>query len=295
MTWADYSGQNGDISNWSVRAQVFDAEGDKIGSEILVNTTTDNGQTNPQITALDGGGFVVTWTDISGQNGDPSGASVRAQVFDAEGDKIGSEILVNTTTNNDQTDPQITALDGGGFVVTWTDWSGLNGDTGSPSVRAQVFEADGDKLGSEIVVNTTINNEQINQQITALDGGGFVVTWQDNSQQNGDASGFSVRAQVFEADGDKIGSEILVNTTTSYDQANPQITALDGGGFVVTWTDWSGQNGDTSSSSVRAQVFEADGDKIGSEIVVNTTINNEQLNQKITALDGGGFVVTWDG
>ena len=227
----------------------------RIGSEILVNTTTYSDQWYPQITALDGGGFVVTWRDFSQQNGDTSGTSVRAQVFEADGGKFGSEILVNTTTNNFQVSPQITALDGGGFVVTWADSSQQNGDTSSYSVRAQVFEADGDKIGSEILVNTTTNGHQDSPQITALDGGGFVVTWTDGSEQNGDTSRYSVRAQVFEADGDKFGSEILVNTTTEGFQDSPQITALDGDGFVVTWWDFSQQNGDISGYSVRAQVF----------------------------------------
>ena len=46
-------------------------------------------------------------------------------------------------------------------------------------------------------------------QITALSNGGFVVTWQDPSQgvggATGDSSGTAVKAQVFAADGTRVG------------------------------------------------------------------------------------------
>ena len=94
------------------------------------------------------------------------------------------------------------------------------------------------KVGTEILVNTATADVQY-QQITALSNGGFVVTWQDHSLgvggATGDSSDFAVKAQVFAADGTRVGSELLVNTATAGDQQLPQITALSNGGFVVTW------------------------------------------------------------
>ena len=90
-------------------------------SEILVNTETAGYQSNPLATELVNGGFVVTWTDSSGTLGDADGASIKAQVFGADGAKIGSEFLVNTATASDQYNPTITGLSNGRFVVTWYD------------------------------------------------------------------------------------------------------------------------------------------------------------------------------
>ena len=73
------------------------------------------------MTGLDGGGFVVTWQDFSQMVGDPSGRDIRGEMFDASGTAVGSEFLVNTTTTNNQLDPSVTGLAGGGFVVTWSD------------------------------------------------------------------------------------------------------------------------------------------------------------------------------
>ncbi len=87
-------------------------------------TVLQGAQNHSKVTALANGGFVVTWEDVSGLGGDASGVSVRAQVFDANGVKVGGEILVNTATAGDQDDRAITALANGGFVITWDDTSG---------------------------------------------------------------------------------------------------------------------------------------------------------------------------
>jgi hypothetical protein len=313
VTWEDLSagvgGAVGDGSNTAIKAQVFLADGTRVGSELLVNTATTGAQNFQEVTTLSNGGFVVTWMDASGgvggAAGDGSGLAVKAQVLLANGTRVGSEILVNTATTSNQNTPQITALSNGGFVVTWQDFSlgvgGATGDTSSGATKAQVFLADGSRVGSELLVNTATTGTQGFAPITALSNGGFVATWADQSLgvggAAGDSSNTAVKAQVFLADGTRVGGELLVNTATASAQFNPQITALSNGGFVVTWQDNSlgvgGVAGDDSDSAVKAQVFLADGTRVGSEILVNTATLNKQAVPQITALPDGGFVVTW--
>ena len=54
----------------------------------------------------------------------------------------------------------------------------LSGGVGQTAVRAQTFNADGTKFGSEFLVNTTTTNEQSAPTITTLADGHFVVAWQ---------------------------------------------------------------------------------------------------------------------
>ncbi|MBZ0122856.1 MAG: hypothetical protein K8F31_03125, partial [Roseovarius sp.] len=147
-----------------------------LGGEILVNTTTDQDQYDQRIVTLAGGGFVIAWVDYSDDHAD-----IRAQIFAADGTAVGGEFLVNATTAENQNDPQITALAGGGFVITWRDWSQSGGDTSQSAVRAQVYAADGTPVGGEMLVNTTTTGVQADPQITSLAGGGFVITWSDAS------------------------------------------------------------------------------------------------------------------
>jgi hypothetical protein len=103
----------------------------------------------------------------------------------------------------------------------------------------------------------------------AAAGSGFVAVWSDQSQSGSDASGVAVRGQWFDASGGKQGSEFLVNTTTAGPQPEPEIASLLGGRVVVVWTDYSQTGGDTDTTAIRAQIFQA-GSKQGSEILVNS-------------------------
>src|SRR4051794_8726298 len=92
-----------------------------------------------------------------------------------------------------------------------------------------------------------------------------------------------------------MGTEFLVNTATLNYQFGSSVTALSNGGFVVTWLDTSGEGGDSSSTGVKAQVFDASGAKLGTEFLVNTVTDGAQTGSSVTALSNGGFVVTWTG
>ncbi|RVU15451.1 cadherin-like domain-containing protein [Methylobacterium oryzihabitans] len=293
ISWMDASAQGGDDSRWGIKAQVFNASGAKVGTEFLVNTQTANNQSVPTITGLSNGGFVVSWVDNSGQGGDASGTGIKAQVFDAGGTKVGTEFLVNTQTARDQSAPMITGLSNGGFVVSWVDNSGQGGDASGTGIKAQLFAANGTRVGTEFLVNTRTADSQSQPTITGLSNGGFVVSWADNSGQGGDASGTSIKAQVFDAGGTKVGTEFLVNTQTADYQSQPTITGLSNGGFVVSWSDRSGQGGDASGYGIKAQLFDASGTKIGTEVLVNSQTFLDQVAPTITGLSHGGFVVSW--
>jgi uncharacterized protein YfaQ (DUF2300 family) len=127
--WGGCTGQDG--SYYGVYGQRFDSNWNKVGSEFQVNTWTTDNQAGPSITSLSNGGFLVVWT--SGSDHDPSSGQdgsaygLYGQRFDSNGNKVGSEFQVNTWTTDDQTNPSITSLSNGGFVVVWQS----NGQDGS--------------------------------------------------------------------------------------------------------------------------------------------------------------------
>ena len=261
----------------------------KVGAEYLVNTVTYGGQSNPSISALADGSFVVIWMDNSQTGLDPDGYAVRARILDANGVPTGTEWLVNEIVAGGQLTPAVTTLADGRIAVTWTDSSGMTGDPYDQAVHFRVFEADGTPVTSDIRANITTFSYQSTPSITALSQGGFVITWQDYSAQSADTSGYAVRAQMFDADGDPLGGELLVNVTTGNHQWQSSVTALSSGGFVVTWQD---ENGDGSDSGVRYQVYDHDGMPIGPERWANTQTSGRQYQPKVAAL-GDGFVVVW--
>lgn len=295
VAWSELATEGADTSFLSVRATILASDGTPTGSDFLVNTTTSGNQNQPGITSLSNGRFVATWTDESTSPDDPSQLAVRGQLFNANGTMIGSEFLVNTTTDGAQLEPAVAALDSGRFVVTWTDRNLVaDGDFFSFSViRAQIFNADGTKSGAELLVNTELRYSQTDPAIATLTNGDFVIVWTDGSQTGDDTSGTAIRAQMFGADGGRVSSDILINSTTASFQWQPTITALDTGGFVVVWADASQSGDDTSGFAVRAQAFTDLGFRSGAEFLVNTTVAGSQYEPSVTALPGGRFVVTF--
>ena len=143
----DGSGEGGDASATSVKAQIFNADGTMVGGEFLVNTLTSDAQGEPTITALSSGGFAVVWGDGSGE-GDTSSSGIKAQIFDVDGTKVGDEFLVNTVTSSLQGWSTITSLSSDGFVVSWVDYSAEGASANSPDIKAQVFYLADDRIGT---------------------------------------------------------------------------------------------------------------------------------------------------
>ncbi len=228
VTWISYM-QDG--SEWGEYAQRYDANGIALGGEVQINTSTAGSQYDPAVAALADGGYVVTWTSYNQHRYD-----VYAQRYDANGIAVGGEVRIGTTgAISDQ--PAVAALPDGGYVIVWRSWQ-----DGSENVYAQRYDANGIALGDEVRVNTTTANNQSDPAVTALAGGGYVVTW-TSFNQDGWANG--VYAQCYDANGVAVGGEVRVNTTTAWNQYDPAVAALAGGGFVVTWTS-SDQDGSES-------------------------------------------------
>ena len=87
-----------------------------------------------------------------------------------------------------------------------------------------------------------------------------------------------------------LGSEFRINTYTANNQANPSVSGLSNGNFVVTWQS-AGQDG--SVNGIYGQLYSATGTKVGNELQINTITYNQQFNSAVTGLTNGGFVVTW--
>ncbi len=289
VVWtSETSGSAGDGNGRGVFGQRFDASGNALGSEFQINTQTISDQDEPQVAALSGGGFVVTWADQSGSDG--SGIGVYAQRFDNAGVAQGAEFLVNTTISSTQDDPSIVALAGGGFVITWTDHGSADGS--GLGIFGQRFDASGNPVGSEFQANTESSSSQFESSVAGLSGGGFVVTWTSvTSGSAGDGSSWGTFARLYDAVGNAVGSEFQVNTNTVGSQYTSVVTGLSGGGFVVAWRDDSGLDG--ASDGIFAQQYDASGVAVGDEFRVNENTSVSQFAPTIASLSNGGFAIAW--
>jgi Ca2+-binding RTX toxin-like protein len=137
----------------------------------------------------------------------------------------------------------------------------------------------------DFILNSTTANDQGFPAITALADGRFVATWQtfDNGTDT------DIRARIYNANGTAVGSDFIVNSTTTNDQSSPAITALADGRFVATWI--SNDNG--TDGNIRARIYSANGTAVGDDFVVNSGPINALFNPALTTLADGRFVATW--
>ncbi|WP_299084328.1 cadherin-like domain-containing protein, partial [uncultured Ruegeria sp.] len=292
VTWSSRDWQQGDTSSTAIKARIFDADGNEVVSEFRANEFTFGGQSNPSVTELANGHFVVTWQSSDQQQGDTS-LAIKARTFDANGTGVVGEFRVNEFTDRKQEFPSVTALANGNFVVTWQSFDQQQEDTHQAAIKARILDADGNEITSEFVVNEFHHLTQSNPNVTALADGNFVVTWQSFDGQQGDASNFAIKARIFDANGSEVVTEFLVNEFTNTAQIDPSVTALANGGFVVTWTSSDREQGDTSFGAIKARIFDANGVEIVSEFLVNEFTTLSQSQPSVTALANGDFVVTW--
>ncbi|WP_299752288.1 tandem-95 repeat protein [uncultured Tateyamaria sp.] len=292
VIWESHDGQQGD-TDWAIKARIFDANGDEVVSEFLVNEFTNGDQVKSSVTALANGDFVITWTSHDGQQGDTDWA-IKARIFDATGDEIVSEFLVNEITHDLQWFPSVTALANGNFVVTWRSDDGQQQWDYSSAIKARILNENGDEIVSEFLVNEASYGEQSWPRVTTLADGNFVVTWMSKDGQQGEEpNSYAIKARIFDANGDEIVSEFLVNEFTNDGQLWPSVTALTNGNFVVTWTTFDWPQGDMSGWAIKARIFDANGDEVVSEFLVNEITYGSQWASSVTALANGDFVVTW--
>ncbi len=276
VAWTSWL-QDGDQRG--VFGQLFNETGSKIESEFQVNTYTIERQAIPSVASFRNDNFIVTWQSY-GQDG--LGYGVYGQLFYGNRSKLGNEFQVNTYTTNDQDWPSVESFPNGNFVVAWESF-GQDGSWGG--VFAQLFNGNGSKIGSEFRVNTYTNNWQDRLSLTTLKEGNFVVTW--DSEQDGSSSG--IFAQLFDGNGNKIGSEFLVNTYTLNGQFKSSVTDFSNNDFVATWGSWQ----DGSANGIYGQLFNGNGSKFGDEFQINTYIVGNQHSPSIASLGNENFVVTW--
>lgn len=252
----------------------------RLGPDFIINSTTLNAQSRPSGVSLADGRIAVAWT--SNDPGDGSGTTIRLGILNADGSPARSDLVANTTTAGDQSEPALAAFSDGRLVMAWQ--SDDAGDGSEGAVRARIFNSDGSASASDFIVNSTSANDQFDAAIATLSGERFVVAWASEDPEDGSQG--NIRARVFSTDGRAIGPDFIVNSSGAGSQDRPAIADLGGGRFVVAWTTSDGDD-------IRARIFNRDGRAEGSDFVVNSEGGGDHDEPVVAALSDGRFAVAW--
>lgn len=300
--WEDASQSSStSLIGWDIRGQIFSADGTKKGLEFIVNGTLagseinrDGNQTKPSIAVLDDGGFVIAYTDSTVVGAPVKKSGIAAKIYNADGTlrSVGELSIAAPSDVNQALDASVSSTSNGGFVVSYTVQI-----LGEMEIRAQAFNADGTPASGLVNVNTTTLNHQKESAVVGLTGdnsGKYAVFYTDLSALGSTSEDpySTVRGRIFNADGTGIGSEFVV-PSSRLSKSAPTVTALKGGKFVVLWKHESPETGDGSLSSIKGQVFNADGTKYRGEFLVNSITAGDQNDPSVVALADGGFAVSY--
>ncbi len=264
---------------------VIDFAGGLVISRQLAGTFDDEEQT--AIASLGANGSVGVYLNNSVNGGD-----IRMDIYNAAGGLVADGFAVNTnvfgTLAGIQQSPEVAANAAGNRIaVTWRDAAAANGE-----IHARVFDNGGNQIAAEFKVNIPSTSPQ-QPAIAWISNDRFVVTWSEFSAAPVADTNFSIQFAVYSETGTLIGSQRLANTTTAGVQQASDIVALKDGGFAIAWEDASQTGGDSDSSAIRLQVFNALGEKRGDELLVNTTAFGDQFQVSLATLSDGRIAVTW--
>ncbi|MEO1085737.1 MAG: SdrD B-like domain-containing protein, partial [Acidobacteriota bacterium] len=143
------------------------------------------------------------------------------------------------------------------------------------------------------LVNTDTEGPQTEAAISVGDDGDFVVVWRDEGPNSGDTDGGGIRGQRFDGTGSPLAGQFLVNSYTTSLQLEPDVGVAADGRFVVVWSSYGSDNGDTSTFGIQGQLFDAAGDPVGDQLRVNDFTTFAQRAPSIGVDPAGDFVVTW--
>lgn len=274
------------------------------------------GDAQPAVAPLDGGGFVVSWSDRTGAE-----SVVRAQRFDALGNPVGA-LVTSAFAGRPRDDSAVAGTADGGFLLGLIESvSESNGDAyifrvGADGSLTQTYAASGAASDSrdialtrngELLTAAFEERESVSRILTLRlnpDGtspGAFITTNPlpppilDNPDTAARADGG--RLTVFTAGtdlaarrasggvGDPIAGDVRTGT-------RPFIAALDTGGFIIVYTSTTpalAGGGD----EVRALFHTGDDGGNGATFVLNPPNTTNDTVLDVAARKGGGFTVVW--
>nr|WP_298095993.1 calcium-binding protein [uncultured Shinella sp.] len=261
----------------AILGRIFDQNGNAVGGELTLSGSSISFE-DPVTSALSGGGFAISFT---------FGGNIFVGRYNAFGSQLGTFTQVNTVaTTGTQNDASIVGLADGGFVVTYTDTN-----PASQPLRAVIYNADGSVRTADFLIDSIGDNTQ--SSLTALPNGNWAVVYADSGWSEGGTLGNGITLEIFNANGVSQTGFIHVNTTSTVDEVDPDISVLSNGFIVVSWT----RPFNATTDDIFARIFDQNGNALSANLASEFAIAAEGADRDIFSalgmLKNGKFVTVW--
>lgn len=281
LCWDDDRDDYGDVY-----ARRYNSDCTPLGNCFKVNDdTTALHQFYPCIASVEGGNFMVVWTDLrNGWFGD-----IYGQFFSGEGSPVGENVIINDDFSSENQQFPAMVVDGSGTMIfCWNDEREY-----IPTIYAQRISADGAPVGENFrVVDDSLTESGTDApSVAADDEGNFVIAWADF--RNGYC--YDVWAQRYAMDGSALGSNFLVSVAGGCMHYSPVVSYKEDGNFIIVWWDTNDGGGDKGDDpDIWAQLYISDGTPAGDNFMVNENVEDSYQTDPALAVDANGnFLIAW--
>jgi hypothetical protein len=249
-----------DETDHDVRVHIFNSSG-AFQSAKIVDSSSDD-ETNPVVQSFNDNSYVLFYEDDVGGDGNHN---LVFKTVSSTG-TVGAQTSINSETD-EQENPDAARLSNGNVVVVYEDeFSG-----GQDDVEFAIVGPTGTIVKAATVAAGSSTLEEFEPTVAALRDGGFVIAWTTDVVGAPGIGSQDVKYEVYDNAGNRIsGNDLQAATDLFDDQNEPQVVALNDGGFLIIWDSDAGEE-------FRGQQFNAAGGKVGPEFDFSTgTLGNFQ-------------------
>jgi len=211
-----HSATDANFNNVDIRAQIYDENNQKFGSELIIADTSDR-EFDPAVAVDAVGDFVVTWTSNVGNSGQND---IHYALFGNAGNPVKTGPVADASEFDEFTS-SVASDAAGNFVVSYT---------GAPDDEAGVFaarfDADGNRLGDTITVSARSGQYEDQSEVTCAANGRFAIVLNRGSSQ--------ILLKRYSASGNLQGAHILTSTKVN-GYSTPDVAMYSNGACLAVW------------------------------------------------------------
>jgi Ca2+-binding RTX toxin-like protein len=284
---------DGILDQDQVYAKIYNANFTVRKDAFRVDTVRDFQSINANAAALDNGGFIVFYDSDEAR---ATQDDIYAQRYDRNGNKIGTNFLLNTRERDfDQNVAEVAQLKNGNALVLWHSEATISDNTydGQNEFRATLFSKTGAIIKSDFHVGIAQGGagDGIDPfNICALNNGGFAIVRYETENPKGNDFTYDVKLKLYNSLGAATSPEITVHAATRGIIYSMDVTHLTTGEIVVIWQT---PEHFYPSDEIQGRIYDASGRPVTSRFVIAAHDGFASEDVDLKALPTGGFVVTY--
>lgn len=270
--WEDDADKDG---IYQIQARAFCQTGCVERMQFVVHESTPGDRHHPDIAMDINGNIVIVWEEhreghvsVYMRGYDAAGhTTIPVQRISAEGEEASS--------------PAVAMAYEGAFAITWQVTTEINSH-----IAMRGFTADGKEKFYSSVMTGQEASLQVDPDIAMDRFGRFVITWADDSDQNG---AYDVMAKGFDADGVERLPAFIVNTVAAGQQRHPAIGMNEDGTFYIAFEDDQDGNG---KFLIMTRGFDANGRELLADKTLSAA-NEEAIDPALCVAGDGKVIFGW--